>query len=613
MGNSRPAGSTSPSADRTLQMSVANMTFMVDRLGSDCAPGQYIRELTENGIAAVEALGAGKNGEVIWDVDWNTHALTGRYKLCVIDTGIGMTGPEMVEYINKLSSSVHQQSNAGNFGVGAKVSAAPLNHEGLIYLSWKNGVGSMVHLWRDPVTDVYGLKQFARPDGTHDFWAHVDPAVKPEGIGDHGTMVVLLGMSEEQNTLEPPDGMPMPAKWILRYLNSRYFRFPASVTAKVREGWANPKGDKHNFLRVADGMAAWLQTSAESSSSVPLTGATAHWWILRSDADVNAGHYTPPPHTAALYQDELYEITQARSGVARLQSFGVIFGHQRVVIYIEPDAAKHRVESNTARTTLTIDGETLPWAEWAAEFRDKIPEAIRVLVEEVGAKAASSDHRQSIRERLRAILDLFKLTHYRPSKSGSLTMDPESVVAGGKSRPGGRIVERGSSDSPSGGRGGRAGSIYGLFLATDGKAAEEAAITGEPNRKWVSIKDGTRTKDDMEDKAAKYLAAQNLILINADFRVFTDMIAAWTKKYEHAPGAASVVQEVVREWFEQQLVEAVMGAKALRDSPEWTMDTLEKAWSQEALTAVVIPRYHVNHAISRGLGSRLGTLKDRVA
>ena len=95
--------------------------------------------------------------------------------------------------------------------------------------------------------------------------------------------------------------------------------------------------------------------------------------------------------------------------------------------------------------------------------------------------------------------------------------------------------------------------------------------------------------------------------------VFTDMIATWTKKYEHAPGAASVVQEVVREWFEQQLVEAVMGAKALRDSPEWTMDVLEKAWSQEALTAVVIPRYHVNHAISRGLGSRLGTLKDRVA
>jgi len=117
----------------------------------------------------------------------------------------------------------------------------------------------------------------------------------------------------------------------------------------------------------------------------------------------------------------------------------------------------------------------------------------------------------------------------------------------------------------------------------------------------------------MEDRAAKYLALQNLILINADFRVFTDMIVTWSKKYESAPGSAHVVQEVVREWFEQQLVEAVMGAKVLRDSREWPMPELEKAWSQEALTAVVIPRYHVNFAVARALGARLGSLKEKIA
>jgi hypothetical protein len=610
MGNPRPAHSTSTSADRTLQMSVANMTFMVDRLGADCAPGQYVRELTENGIAAIEAR-PDRAGEIIWDVDWNYHALTSRYKLCVIDTGIGMTGPEMVEYINKLSSSVHEQSITSNFGVGAKISAAPLNHQGMIYLSWKDGVGSMIHLWRDPVANVYGLKQFARPDGTHDYWAHVEPAVKPDAIGEHGTMVILLGDAEEQNTLEPPDGMPMPAKWILRYLNARYYRFPTGVSVKVREGWANPQGDKHNFLRVVDGMEAWLRSSSEAAGSVPLTGATAHWWILRPDVDVNAGHYTPPPHVAALYQDELYEITQGRAGVARLQSFGVIFGHSRVVIYVEPDTALHQVESNTARTTLTLDGDSLPWTEWAAEFRDKFPEPLRALVEEVGAKAASTDHRQSIRDRLRQVLDLFKLTLYRPTKDGSLTMDPDAVVAGGRKRSGGGGGNGG--DSPSGGKGGRAGSVYGLFLAADGKPAEEVAVKGEPERKWVSVLDGTRTQGDMEDRAAKYLALQNLILINADFRVFTDMIATWSKKYESAPGSGHVVQEVVREWFEQQLVEAVMGAKVLRDSREWPMPELEKAWSQEALTAVVIPRYHVNFAVARALGARLGSLKEKIA
>ena len=37
----------------------------------------------------------------------------------------------MVELINKLSSSIHKQSKTGNFGIGAKISAAPANPEGM--------------------------------------------------------------------------------------------------------------------------------------------------------------------------------------------------------------------------------------------------------------------------------------------------------------------------------------------------------------------------------------------------------------------------------------------------------------------------------------------------
>src|SRR5262249_32098031 len=139
------------STNTTLEMKVANMTFMLERLSQDCAPLQFVRELTENAIDAVEALG-GSAGEIRWDVDWTRHTLEPRegYKLAVIDTGIGMTGPEMVNYINQLSSSMHHQSKHGNFGMGAKIAAAPRNTLGLVYLSWKNGHGSMIHLWKDP-------------------------------------------------------------------------------------------------------------------------------------------------------------------------------------------------------------------------------------------------------------------------------------------------------------------------------------------------------------------------------------------------------------------------------------------------------------------------------
>jgi hypothetical protein len=48
---------------------------------------------------------------------------------------------------------------------------------------------------------------------------------------------------------------------------------------------------------------------------------------------------------------------------------------------------------------------------------------------------------------------------------------------------------------------------------------------------WVSIADGTRTPEDFEDKAARYLEDQNVLLINADFRsrtVFREFLVGST-------------------------------------------------------------------------------------
>src|SRR6266481_4269461 len=114
--------SSIPASPRTTPMTVANTGFMLDRLGRDCSPMQFIRELTQNSIDAILQT-PGAKGDIVWDVDWNYYALTGVYKLCIIDTGIGMTGDELVRYINQLSSSVHEQSHEGNFGVGAKIAA----------------------------------------------------------------------------------------------------------------------------------------------------------------------------------------------------------------------------------------------------------------------------------------------------------------------------------------------------------------------------------------------------------------------------------------------------------------------------------------------------------
>jgi len=193
-----------------------------------------------------------------------------------------------------------------------------------------------------------------------------------------------------------------------------------------------------------------------------------------------------------------------------------------------------------------------------------MPTEIDDLVNKVAAAAGGSDHKQTIKERLKAIIDLFKFSKYKPTAKGKLMLDAENGVAGGKAKARGPRSE--AEDGEPGGKGGRAGDIYSLFLSAKGVPGEEIVLTGEPEVQWISAENGTRTPGDLEDRAAKFLVQKDLILANADFRVFNDTIDRWCAKYKHVLGAREVVKDVVQEWFQQQLVEAVMGAHALRDA-----------------------------------------------
>lgn len=585
-------------------MQVANMAFLIDRLHQDCSNLQFLRELTCNAIESL--LRGGGEGVIRWTVEENLEALAGEQKLCVIDTGVGMTGEEMVKYINHLSSSISEQSTSGNFGVGAKISAAPANPEGLIYMSWVDGHGYMIHLHRD-ANGQYGLKRY--PNG--EFWSHITEKPKPDIIKKHGTMVILLGKHSAHNTIEPPENVRMPRKWILRYLNARFYRFPKGIVVSAIEGWENPPRDQHRFLRTVTGMAPWLEGNSQALGNIKMsrTDATAFWYIVKDSVDLNSGHYTPPGHVAALYQDELYEVVMNNAGYARLQSFGVIFGCERVVIYVKPDNS-FAVTANTARTALLIGGEQLDWAAYAAEFRENMPQELAAFQDQIGRNAKSSDHRAAIRERLKTIQELFRFGRYRPNPKGTHAIALGNNNAGGDPRQKGDQAVTGSSTS--GSKGGRQGDLYALFTAEEGTPAEFVDQHVEPLVAWVSIEDGSRAKEEMDDRAANYIFDSNLIKVNADFRVVTDMVERWEQRYSNVPGAGGpggAIEQVVREWFEQQLIETVMSAHALRKGGKWSTEEVCKLWDENALTAAVLPRYHIDISIKRTLGQKLGTLK----
>ena len=313
-----------------------------------------------------------------------------------------------------------------------------------------------------------------------------------------------------------------------------------------------------NTLRHLPGQAHYLAAHKQSSGQVQLTDAVAYWWILKDEAALgsNSSYIESSGHVAAIFKDELYEISNGRSGHAKLQQFGVIFGQKQVVIYVEPTAnQKRRVTTNTARTQLMVNAERLPWTDWSAEFRERIPDEIYVLMDEIASKTSGSDHSKSIKERLKALMDLYKVSRYKPSPNGALRIGDPQPTAGGRAPSSG-----GGSGARGGGGGGNpksgpVGGVYSAFLKNDGTSGIQVRPDMFPEVKWVSVNNGSRDQYDIEDKAARYLPEQHILLINADFRVFADMIQHWAlrdvKEHGDTAGLRDVVRDSVHDWYVQ--------------------------------------------------------------
>ena len=156
------------------------------------------------------------------------------------------------------------------------------------------------------------------------------------------------------------------------------------------------------------------------------------------------------------------------AGYARLQAFGVVFGCERVVIYVEPENGKSQeVTANTARSHLMIENEPLQWSAYAGEFRQNMPDELAAYMDEIGLSARHSDHRQAIRERLNSIKDLFRFGRYRPKPSGSYRIPEDHDNAGGSAGLDTQREKEGKSGG-SGGQGGRKGDVYALFTDEGG-------------------------------------------------------------------------------------------------------------------------------------------------
>jgi uncharacterized membrane protein YgcG len=603
------------------ELEVENNTYLVEKIASECAPLQYVRELTVNAIQAIQARIAhgatGLEGAILWDVDWLVLESKGVYKLQISDNGTGMTGPQMDQFIRKLSSSGRVQSMTENFGLGAKITAGVLNPHGLYYKSWVDGEGSLAVFHKDMSVGKYGLRHLPLSDGSYGRYAPLADDAKCEPIDSCGTAVTLFGRAADDMTMKPDD---QPSKWLIFYLNTRFFEIPDKITLKVRdfnnadfENWPRSAQEADSIsmgqtrgsqLRAIKGMKRHLdEAKGVVGGTVELQTARIHWFILPEELIKQADIWDCRAHSGALYQGELYEIRRARQSFGRIRDFGVIFGYDRMIIYAEPKQSEINVSPNTARSFLVVDGEPLPWDQWAAEFRQKMPQEIKDMMDGIVSASGGRDHKESIKRRLKDIRALLKIRRYRRDPKGHLQV--EGTSPGGQPRRGG-TSRTGTSSGGGGTGGGRGADPYGAFIKSGGdNAVEIASRNNDPDVRWVSISNGLRVSDDeLEDRAAMFIETENQILANEDFRVFLDFIDEVGTRYPGAP--ANDVKDLVQEWFEQQLIEAVLGVQTLKGSSGWNPDELELALSPEALTTAVMPRYNTMRQITRSLGARFG-------
>jgi len=595
-------------------MGVHDVGFLIENLGADAAPLQYLRELVQNELESIERAGI-TDGQI--EIDYRD--VNGVRKLRITGNGAGMTPEEVSDNLNRLSASGGVQALDGNFGIGAKITAGTRNPHGVMYEAWKDGVGSMTMFGR--IDGRYGRLGFRNDDDTVDYWVPVPEDAKPPIITKHGVSVTLLGYNAEDDTTVPPPGADLPSQWISAYLERRYFEVPGGVSVKVLrpvEIFDSEKGVHRAIYDTIRGQRYYLDRHSESHDVVdlPEAKATVHWWLLSEDITKGGKTWNNSGHVAALYQGELYDTRSKGARTSALKDFGIYAGFSRIVIYVEPHDV---LKANTPRTDLILNGNRpIDYSAVGAAFIDKMPpELEHFMAGQVTAE--HGDHRKAIRKNLKEVEEALDEARFRRSKHGKIDFyDPEP---GGSQ---GRLMSDGASQEETGrGRAeDAAGRIGGDYLRRAREERERRMrgeqIDSDPAPRIVWDQSGSAVQ---AGRAATYNPPRHVVTANPTFGYFLDLVE-WGVGEARQRAASemdeatlrSIVEDEVKRWFEQALSEAVVVLRPMAHNDKWGPSVYSTALSEDGLTAAIVShRWHIMTAMKRGLAGRLGTKKESVA
>jgi hypothetical protein len=571
-----------------LPMKTAGTQNFIERTYRESGVYQWVRETWKN----AEEAGATR---IEYGIEWQAVENRGVYRRLIADNGRGMNAEELQAFFNTFGGGGKPIGGEHeNFGVGSKTSLLPWNHHGVVVISWVAGDPSMIWVQRDPETGEYGLRVLSAEDPTTGeisleavYEPFDDPdhgcnwaLVKPDFIGEHGTVMVLLGGSPQENTvLGDPSREEDDIKGISAYLNKRVWDVGDGVEFTVDElrtieqaGWPRsdeeahspaPKGgvDRRTNKRTIRGAKYFIeypdrvfkQGKLSAKGTTPLSdGTEIDWYLWKKERPAVHSYAALNGYVAALYKNELYDVM---SHMATYRSFGISEKavRERVWLVIRPpqfdEETQRGVYPRTDRNSLLIRGgpragEPLPFSEWAAEFAEDMPEEIREAIRaaRVGQEGTLTDDswRERLAERFGARWRILKLRLFSRGKYSTSPGQPgETSKATTKKKP----------ESKGGSSGSREGGPHGqltLGVASGALPARKAKVGG-----GVPTYRPVRADQVEEGMLAAWVPndptnPEGVVLINTEHPVIESLIIYWQSKYadQHAEAIANDVVEV---------------------------------------------------------------------
>jgi anti-sigma regulatory factor (Ser/Thr protein kinase) len=558
---------------------VADEAFLVASTIERCPKTMMIRELFMN---AVEAAIQAKEGSRL--IELNIRAGGEAQKLCIRNTGPGMSSVELHHMCDIAASIGKEKGLDENFGMGAKVASLPSNRFGLRYRSCKDGIVSEVVLCeRD---GVYG--RLRRPNGSGDFDEVIDVtevcSSEGEDLSEDWTEVLLLGNHPEQDTARDPyDGNPaVPAQWLADYLYHRFYRLPPGLLVKFYSG-THKLGDGVRIFRTIPDRAYPLG-QAESVSAEG--GVKIHYFFDPPLANTShnksvSGAITSDVSTCAIiYKNEIYDLKRSRQWTLDAPIFGIPFGAKHISVHIElPDDCSVRPEAY--RQFLRYregDQRQVVAQDFGMLAREHRPIWLVEIIKSFAP--ADSSGTKEIRDELQKLLNSLRIKSPSPRLDviGSITVDPGAGSGArqthvGEGRPEGDSPRTAPDD----------------FLAVP-KGAKRATVSLNAERvpEIIYLRKSEQIEEKgLKEKAAKFYREGAQLFINMEYPAIKEMTQLLEQEYAAAPDP-EVMRKMARDLAERTVVvrigRAVVYALAKQLNREWTGEDVERAQSPESLS-----------------------------